>query len=174
MTLMSIKYMRVVLFGALWLWFMSGAHAASPPHAGVAKVWVDNGRLCLGAEPTYKVPGLFTSDASVAEHQVMLGGLLVHRENQVVWQIHAPSIEAISVRLQPETCLPYGSLPETMSEVIPAQPLQEGLYTVMFVARDEKNRRAWFYQRFCIGPNLEKLSIMPATFQADAGLWVCR
>ncbi|MBP6563924.1 MAG: hypothetical protein KA214_10655 [Neisseriaceae bacterium] len=165
------------LCGAVLLLPLGLAHqaqAAARQYDGAAKAWVEQGQLCLGAEPDYEVDGQFASAAKVAEHQVMLSTIMVHKDNQIVWQAHAPNINAVTVRLQPKTCLPYGQTPPSMTEIIPAQPLREGLYTVMLVAADEQNRRAWFYQYFCVGPNVSHLRITPAQFDAKAWRWQCR
>ncbi len=148
--------------------------ATARQHDGAAKVWVEDGQLCLGAEPSYEVGGRFADAAKVAQHQVMLSAVLVHKDHHVVWQAHTPNIGAVTVRLQPQACLPYGKTPASMAEIIPAQPLGEGLYTVMLVANDEQNRRAWFYQHFCVNPGVAKLSVKNAVFHAATGQWQCR
>lgn len=149
------------------------AQAAERAYDGAAKAWVSNGQLCLGLEPSYEAGGLMADAAQVAQHQVMLNALLVHKDNQVVWQAHAPKMNAVTVAMRSQTCLPYGETPAAMEEVIPAQPLSRGLYTVMLVGSDEHNQRAWFYQHFCVGANPSRLSVTAATFDAAGKRWRC-
>ncbi|MBP6115912.1 MAG: hypothetical protein KBC57_12800 [Neisseriaceae bacterium] len=165
----------LLALGPLWIWvgLLGPAQAAERAYDGAAKAWVSNGQLCLGLEPSYEVAGLMADAATTGQHQVMLDALLVHKNNQVVWQAHAPKVGATTLAMQSQTCLPYGETPAAMSEVIPAQPLSQGLYTVMLVGSDEQNQRAWFYQHFCVGPNPSRLSVTAATFNAAAKRWQC-
>lgn len=150
------------------------APAAARQHDGAAKAWVQNGRLCFGAEPAYEEGGLLANAEGVAQHRVMLNALLVHKDNQVVWQAHTPNLDAVTIRLQPNACVAYGQTPAAMEEVIPAKSLSEGLYTVMLVGSDEQKRRAWFYQHFCVAPNVKNLTVTPAQFNVKEGRWQCR
>lgn len=140
---------------------------------GAAKAWVNNGQLCLGLEPSYGAGGLMAEADQVAKHPIILNALLVHKHQQVVWQAHAAKIDAMTVKMVSQTCLPYGKTPTGMIEVMPAQPLSQGLYTVMLVGSDEQHRRAWFYQHFCVGANPNRLSVTAATFDAKSKAWQC-
>ncbi len=176
MNLWETTLLLVLSLSLMWLPAQAKTVTVAPPeraYDGAAKAWVNGGRLCLGLEPSYEAGGLMVDAANVAQHEVMLNALLVHKDQQVVWQAHAPKLGAATLAVRSDTCLPYGQTPAAMTEVIPAQPLSPGLYTVMLVGNDEQNRRAWFYQHFCVGPDVNRLRVTAATFSGASQRWQC-
>lgn len=137
-------------------------------HDGDARVWLREGSLCLGAAGTYKVSGFFSSTARLDQNQVTLYAMQVNRPSYQAWSAEAPRDTTVSsVQLQPGACIEYGKPIAPFSTTAPPRELEPGVYEVLLQASDQKNRRAWFYKRFCLSSEAGSWAV------TDAVQWRC-
>lgn len=148
---MNANAYRSALLSLLIFGFLCDGHATSRHHDGDARVWIHDGALCIGANETYEVPGFFSRKAHLDQNQVVLYAVQVNRSLTQAWEASTPpGTIGSTVRLRPDTCIEYGQPIASFENQIPPQALEPDIYEVLLQAGDQKNRRAWFYKRFCL------------------------
>ncbi|SHM33637.1 hypothetical protein SAMN05216288_3477 [Pseudomonas punonensis] len=166
---------RSVLLSVLAFGFLCDGHAMSRHHDGDARVWVRNGVLCIGADETYEVPGFFSRKARLDQNEVVLYAVQVNRPSVQAWETSTPpGVTSSTLKLRSDTCVEYGEPIVSFENQVPPQPLKPGIYEVLLQAGDQKNRRAWFYKRFCLIGEAGDWSVKDAERVKGTNEWRCK
>lgn len=172
---MTANYYRRFLLPVLVLGFLCEVHAMSRHHDGDARVWIRNGTLCIGADETYEVPGFFSRKARLDQNQVELYAIQVNRQSAQIWEASTPpGTMSSNLRLQSDTCIEYGKPVVSFENQVPPQELKPDIYEVLLQAGDQKNRRAWFYKRFCLIGQADNWSVKDAERIENTHEWRCK
>lgn len=172
---MTANSYRSALLSVLVFGFLCDGHAMSRHHDGDARVWVRNGALCLGADETYEVPGFFSRKARLDQNQVVLYGVQLNHPSAQVWETSTPPGSAGStLQLRSDTCVEYGQPVAGFENQVPPQALEPGIYEALLQAADQKNRRAWFYKRFCLIGEAGQWSVRDAERMQGTHEWRCK
>ncbi|MGE8499017.1 MAG: hypothetical protein ACN6O6_16035 [Pseudomonas sp.] len=154
--------------------FLAEGHAMSRHHDGDAQVWVRERSLCIGTAATYEVSGFFPSTARLDQNQVTLYAVQVNRPSYQAWSAQAPrGTTGSSVQLQPGACIEYGKPIALFSTTVSPRELEPGVYEVLLQASDQKNRRAWFYKRFCLSSDSGSWAVTDAVRAEGTSQWRC-
>jgi len=172
---MTANAYRSALMSVLVFGFLCDGNAMSRHHDGEARVWIRNGALCIGADKTYEVPGFFSRAARLDQNQVVLYAIQVNGPFAQAWEASTP-LGAISssLRLRPDTCIEYGQPVVSLENQVPPQALTADIYEVLLQAGDQKNRRAWFYKRFCLIGEAGNWSVRDAERIENTHTWRCK
>ena len=162
------------LLPILALAVLGQGHAMSRHHDGEARVWVNDGVLCLGAAETYEVSSFLSSSARLDQNQVDLYALQVNQPSTQAWELSAAQGKKPSaVRLEPGGCIEYGQPLAGLETQVPPRPLAPGVYEVFLQASDQKNRRVWFYKRFCLAGEAGAWMVTQARREDGTQSWHC-
>ena len=169
-----MPYSLKTLLPILALAVLGQGHATSRHHDGEARVWMRDGLLCLGAAETYEVSGFFSNSARLDQNQVDLYALQVNQPSTQAWELSAPQgMKPSAARLEPEGCIEYGQSLAGLETQTPPRPLTPGVYEVFLQAGDQKNRRAWFYKRFCLAGEAGAWTVKQARRETGTQSWHC-
>ncbi len=172
---MTANCYRSALLSVMVFGFLCDGHAMSRHHDGDARVWIRNGALCIGADETYEVPGLFSRKASLDQNHVVLYAVQVNRPSAQVWEASTPpGATSSTLRLRSDTCIEYGQPIVSLENQVPPQTLKPDIYEVFLQAGDQKNRRAWFYKRFCLIDEAGNWSVRDAERIEGTHEWRCK